>query len=223
MQDFENIFAQNFSFWNVLEQRDKDLLLKYTRREECVKGQNIHGLKRQCTGVLFVESGCFRVYVLSDEGKEITLYNLQKGQFCMLTASCVLKSITFEVMVDATEDSRCLIVNPSVFSEISNRYLQVKNFILEIAIDKFDKVMWVMQQIMFRSMDKRLATFLVEQSKNTNSNKILMTNDKIAKYINSSREVVSRMFKHFKEDGIIEKIDNGIEIVDMEKLEDLLV
>ena len=132
---------------------------------------NIHN-GSECSGVIFVRSGCLRVYLLSEEGKDVTLYRLYSGDMCMLSASCVLKSITFDIAVDTEEESECLIINGSAVAEISERNPEIKIFSLETAVSRFSDVMWVMQQILFMSLDKRLAIFLLDESARTSSDTI---------------------------------------------------
>ena len=211
-------FRELFPFWNELPDDDKELILRAVVSRKYKKGENIHGGNGECTGMIFVESGCLRVYMLSEEGREITLYRLNAGDFCTLSASCVIQSITFDVMVDAEEDSDCLILNGGVMSELSERDLRVKNFFLEAAVERFSDVMWVMQQILFMSFDKRLAIFLLDETAKTGGDVVHLSNEQIAKYMGSAREVVSRMMKYFTSEGIAERRRDGIHILDRAKL-----
>lgn len=139
----------------------------------------------------------------------------------MLSASCVLQAITFDVLIDAEEDSECYMINGSAFAEVSSRNLSIKIFALETAVSRFSDVMWVMQQILFMSMDKRLAIFLWDESSRTNSDTIALTHEQIARYIGSAREVVSRMLKYFANEGIVEVSRGGIKILNKKRLRDL--
>lgn len=136
----------------------------------------------------------------------------------MLSASCVLQTITFDVFVDAEDDSECYIISGSAFAEISERNPKIKIFALETAVSRFSDVMWVMQQILFMSMDKRLAIFLCDEAARTNSDTVMMTHGQIARYIGSAREVVSRMLKYFANEGIVEVSRKGIKILDKNRL-----
>lgn len=220
--DCEEFYLTFFPFWEKLCESDKELLCSGTAKVMYQKGQNIHG-GNECTGVIIPKTGSLRVYLLSDEGREVTLYRLFPGDFCMLSASCVLKAITFDVFVDAEEDSECYLVNGKVFSDISERNLYMKNFALEAAVGRFSDVMWVMQQILFMSLDKRLAIFLWDEISASGDVNIKMTHEQIAKYTGSAREVISRMLKYFASEGIIESSRGGIRILDKQKLRDLTV
>lgn len=211
-------YATIFPFWDTLSADDMELLCRYTVRKNYSKGDNIHGGDGECTGAIVVKSGCVRAYMLSEEGREITLYRLYPGDICMLSASCVLKSITFDVMVDADDDCECFIINGKTFSEVADHNLYVKNFALETAVDRFSDVMWVMQQILFMSFDRRLAIFLTDELAKNGGDTVKLTNEQIAKYIGSAREVVSRMMKYFTAEGIAERTRDGVKILDKSKL-----
>lgn len=223
MNSCQELYQNIFPFWKDLQQPDKELLCRFTTLVKYYKGENIHGGNGNCTGAIIVKSGCIRVYILSEEGKEITLYRLYPGNVCMLSASCVLNAITFDVMVDSETESECYILNGKTFADIADRNVYVKNYALETAVEKFSDVMWVMQQILFMSFDRRLAIFLSDEIAKNGGNIVKLSNEQIAKYMGSAREVVSRMLKYFKAEAIAERTDEGVVILDKQKLRNLTV
>lgn len=219
--DTEAVFKKAFPFWEKLSGEEKSSLLAFSEEAEFSKGQNIHD-GSNCTGVIFVKTGCIRVYMLSESGKDITLYRLFPGDMCMLSASCVLQSITFDVAVDAEEDSCCIIIQGSAFARLTEKNTDMKLFALETTVSRFSDVMWVMQQILFMSFDRRLAIFLLDEAAKSNSDIIKLTHGQIARYMGSAREVVSRMLKYFSAEGITESLKNGrIRIADKKRLREL--
>ncbi len=217
---FEDTYREIFPFWNEISKSDRKFICQNSFALTYPKGTNIHD-GNECSGVIFVRSGSLRLYMMSEDGKEITLYRLHKGDMCMLSASCVLKTITFDVFVDAEENSECYVISGSAFAEVSARNPQIRIFALETAVSRFSDVMWVMQQILFMSMDRRLAIFLSDESARTNSDTITLTHEQIARYIGSAREVVSRMLKYFASEGIVEVSRKGIKIIDKKHLRQL--
>lgn len=214
---FESVYREIFPFWNEITQSDRDFICRSSYALTYPKGTNIHD-GSECSGMILVRSGCLRLYIMSEDGKNITLYRLHKGDMCMLSASCVLQTITFDVFVDAEEDSECYVISGSAFAEVSARNPKIKIFALETAVSRFSDVMWVMQQILFMSMDKRLAIFLADESARTKSDTITLTHEQIARYIGSAREVVSRMLKYFAAESIVEVSRGGIKILDKDRL-----
>lgn len=216
----DSLFAETFPFWGELSNMDKETFRRSTQHAKFVKGTNIHD-GHECTGVIMIRSGSLRLYLLSDEGKEITLYRLFKGDICVLSASCVLNSITFDVFVDAEEESDCVVLGGCAFADICERYPSAKIFALETAASRFSDVMWVMQQILFMSMDKRLAIFLLEETDKNGTDTVTLTHEQIAKYMGSAREVVSRMLKYFTGEGIVSVSRKGVRILDHKALRGL--
>ena len=213
-----DIFRMTFPFWDSLSDSDRATFINTSQSVKFERGTNIHN-GGECTGVILIRSGSLRLYILSEDGKEITLYRLFPGDMCMLSASCVLDSITFDVFVDSEEDSDCIVIGGCAFEDVSRRIPEVKIFALETALSRFSDVMWVMQQILFMSMDKRLAIFLLDEMSNTGSDTVKLTHEQIAKYMGSAREVVSRMLKYFATEGLISTSrSEGIKILDKKRL-----
>ena len=199
----EPVYKEIFPFWEEITEGDRDYICRHSMSVTYEKGAGVHD-GNECSGVIFVCSGSLRLSMISDDGKDITLYRLHKGDMCMLSASCVLKSITFDVFINAEEDSRCYVISGPAYAAVSERNPSIKIFSLEAAVSRFSDVMWVMQQILFMSMDKRLAIFLTDESARTGSDTITLTHEQIARYMGSAREVVSRMLKYFANEGIVE-------------------
>ncbi len=217
---FEPVYRDIFPFWTEISQSDRDFICQNSYALTYPKGTNLHN-GNECSGVIFVCSGSLRLSMMSEEGKDITLYRLHKGDMCMLSASCVLQTITFDVLVDAEENSECYVISGSAFAEVSARNPKIKIFALETAVSRFSDVMWVMQQILFMSMDKRLAIFLTDETARTKSDTVTLTHEQIARYMGSAREVVSRMLKYFANEGIVDVSRGGVKILDKKRLRQL--
>ena len=218
--NFESVYKELFPFLSEISMNEREYICQNSIATTYLKGTNIHD-GSECSGVIFVCSGCLRVYIMSEEGKEITLYRLHRGDMCMLSASCVLQAITFDVLIDAEDNSECYVISGPAFAKISAQNPKIKIFSLETAVSRFSDVMWVMQQIFFMSMDKRLAIFLLNESIRINSDVIPFTHAQIASYMGSAREVVSRMLKYFSNEGIVEVSRKGVKIVDKKRLRSL--
>lgn len=217
---FDPIYKEIFPFWDKISETDKDYICQNSYTITYPKDTNIHD-GNECSGVIFVRSGSLRLSIMSDEGKDITLYRLHQRDMCMLSASCVLQTITFDVFINAEEDSECYVISGPAFAAVSERNPSIKIFALESAVSRFSDVMWVMQQILFMSLDKRLAIFLSDESARTGSDTITLTHGQIAKYIGSAREAVSRMLKYFTNEKIVEVSRGGIKILDKKRLRKL--
>ena len=212
------LFQQIFSFWDKLSEEEKGVLTENSANIFYESGESIFNGDINCVGVLIVKSGQIRTFMLSEEGREITLFRLSQGELCILSASCVLKDITFDVNIDVVEDAEVVIIRSKEFSQLMDKNIYIENFFSKIIADRFSKTMWVMEQVLFMRFDKRLALFLLSESEELNSDVISLTHEQIAKYTSSAREVVSRMLKYFEKENIIKMSRGKIKLIDKEKL-----
>lgn len=217
-EEYSDLFIKNFSFWEHLTADEKALLGENTRTVKFVKGAGVHNENNDCAGILLIKSGQLRTYMLSDDGREITLYRMFAGDVCVMSAACVLDAVTFDVFIDAEEDTELLLINTYAFNRLAGENIYVKCFAYEQATTRFSDVMWAMQQILFMSVDQRLAIFLIDELAKDNSNSLRITHEQIARYMGSAREVVSRMLKYFEQEGIVKLSRGGLEVIDKKKL-----
>ncbi len=216
----ENILNK-LPFWTSLTEQEKEILRKSAVIRRYEKGSFIHSSDRDCLGMLFILSGEIRTYILSDEGREITLFRLYPNDLCVLSASCVISQISFDTQMTARQDTEVLIIPPNITALLKEQNISVRCFLYEQATERFSEVMWAMQQILFKGLDQRLAAFLVEECERTNSNAVCMTHEQIARNISSAREAVARMLKQFTQDGLVELKRGEIIIKDTDGLKRL--
>lgn len=221
-KEFADVLKEHLDFWPHLTPEQVKMILDHTKLMHYAAGETIHSAEHECIGVLIVKSGELRTYMLSEEGRDITLYRLNGGEVCILSASCILHSITFDVYIDAEKGSDVLLLNASVFSNIASQNLYVENFALRAGVERFSDVMWAMEQILFMNFDRRLAIFLITETARIKSDNLPLTHEQIAKYMGSAREVVSRMLKHFSSEGIVSLYRGGVRILDRTKLKSLI-
>lgn len=217
----ENILNK-LPFWTSLTEQEKEILRKSAVIRRYEKSSFIHSSDRDCLGMLFILSGEIRTYILSDEGREITLFRLYPNDLCVLSASCVISQISFDTQMTARQDTEVLIIPPNITALLKEQNISVRCFLYEQATERFSEVMWAMQQILFKGLDQRLAAFLVEECERTNSNTVRMTHEQIARNISSAREAVARMLKQFTQDGLVELKRGEIIIKDTDGLKRLL-
>lgn len=212
-------FKEVFPIWGKLKKEEQSLLENNISRHKIKKNEILHRGFDDCIGLVVVISGRFRAYIISDSGREVTLYRLFERDICLLSASCVLSGIQFEISIEAEENSEFYIIPPNIFNELMEQSAAVANYANKIMASRFSDVMWLMDQIMFKSFDVRLAEFLLEESNVEQSDILTITHEKIANHMGSAREVVSRMLKYFQTEGIVKLSRGNIEIADRKRLE----
>lgn len=213
----------SYTFWEKLSPEQQAYLAENLYAISYKKGDIIHNGEYSCIGVVLIKIGGLRVFMLSSEGKEITLYRLGPQEFCVLSASCILDNITFDVCVEAEEDTEALLIPSAQYHHLLQQNIYAENFTYALVIDRFSNVMWAMEQLLFMRFDKRLAIFLLDEFSKTGNPRISLTHEHIAKYMGSAREVVSRMLKYFAGEGMIEMSRGGITIIDKDKLRELTI
>jgi CRP/FNR family transcriptional regulator len=211
-------FKTLLPFFDKLTDYEKDLLATNLTEKTYSKGSHIHSGSQDCSGLIIVKSGQLRAYILSGSGKELTLYRLLDDDICLFSASCMLKQINFDILVDAEKESSCFIIPVNIYQYLTEKNQNVADFTNNLMSKRFSDVMWLIEQTLFKSFDERLATFLIDQSSIENNMRLNITHEEIANHLGSAREVVTRMLKHFQSDGLVNITRGAIEITDIDKL-----
>jgi len=208
-------------YWNDLSKTEKQYTEENAFLHFFQKNEMLRSGGSLCVGMIHVISGGIRVFILSEEGREITLYRLKAGDNCVFSSSCVISQLSFETELMAEDDTEVLIVPSGIFKQLTDDNINVRCFMYRLITERFSQVMWVLQSIIFLRFDKRLAGFFLEEINKTGSLEIHMTQEEIAQSVNSAREVVTRMLRQFASDGIVELKRGCIIVKDRQKLEQL--
>ena len=158
-----NCLACAFPFWDQLTPEEQAQLCRFTRPVRYRKGERVHSPVENCVGILLLRSGQLRAYLLSEDGRDITLYRLFPGEVCILSASCVMDSVNFDLYIDAEEDTEAYCIGAGVFRQLMQQNLHVRCYAYQMTAERFSDTMWTMQQILFMSADRRLAIFLTDE------------------------------------------------------------
>lgn len=215
--EFENYFP----IWKQLTQVQKNRILGVLHNRSIKKGTILHNGNADCTGLLLIKTGQLRAYILSDEGREITIYRLFDLDICLFSASCMMRSVQFDVTIEAEKDTELWVIPAKTYQEIMAESAPLANFTNEVMAARFSEVMWLVEQILWKSMDKRIAAFLLEESAIENTNRLKITHETIANHLGTHREVVTRMLRYFQSEGMVRLSRGAVEIVDSKKLLEL--
>jgi len=211
-------FQLCFPFWKTLQPEQELYLLNQTKILRLLKGTSIYNGDETCNGIFLIKKGAIRVYILSEDGRDITLYRLSAGEVGLLSCDSVLTKITFDVNIEVEVDAELFLIPISPYIQINNKNLHVSLYTYQLSATRFSDIMWTLQEILFLSFDRRLAGFFLRESERVGSNRLFLTHDQIAKYVGSAREVVSRMCKYFVKEGIISTERGEINILDKQRL-----
>ena len=214
-------FQSYFPIWDKLTKAQQEHLSSGVTFHRVKKGTIVHNGSLECTGLILVKTGQLRAYFLSNEGREITLYRLFDMDICLLSAPCIMRSIQFDVTVETEKDTELWIIPPYAYKTIMEESAAVANYTNELMASRFSEVLWLMEQIMWRSLDKRLAGFLLEESTIEGTDKLKLTHEIIANHLGTHREVVTRMLRYFQSEGMVRLTRGAVEVIDRGRLEAL--
>ncbi len=207
--------------WSKLTPRQQEQLNDHVLRQSVKKGSVVHNGSLDCAGLFLLQSGQLRAYILSAEGREITIYRLFDGDICLFSASCILRSVQFEITIEAEKDTELLVIPPMVYKALLEESAPLSNFTNELMASRFSEVMWLMEQVLWRSFDKRLAGFLMEEAAIEGTDTLKITHEIIGNHLGNPREVVTRMLRYFQNEGMVKLSRGTIEITDRRRLTDL--
>jgi CRP/FNR family transcriptional regulator, anaerobic regulatory protein len=213
-----NLLMKHLPFLKQLDEADCRSIVMTGSKSAYEHGEIIQSREKECSGLVIVKSGQLRAYFESEDGKEITLYRLLSGDICILTASCVLKNITFEVTLEVEKKSEVYFIPAAVWEKLAKKNNAVKEFSMELVNERFSEVMWVMEQMVSKNMGQRIAAFLLEQSALEKSETLTMTHESIAKNLGTAREVISRILKYLENDGVLKLSRGQIKLINLKKL-----
>ena len=211
-------FSDYFPIWNKMTPAHKERLTTSAEFLKVKAGTVIHNGSMDCLGLLLIQSGQLRVYTLSSEGREITLYRLFDHDICLFSASCVMPNIQFEVIIEAEKDAEMWVLPSCLFKDLMEESAVVANYANQLISSRFSEVMWLMEQIMWRSFDKRLSAFLLDEASLEGTNLLAITHETIGNHLGSPREVVTRMLRYFQSEGMVKLNRGTVELTDTKKL-----
>lgn len=212
------IQLKQLPFWDSLTEMDRQIIERNVYCKHYEPGEIFFDAENSNAGMLIVLSGEMRAYMLSKEGREVTLYRLTKGDRGVLSVSSAISQLSLETHLEARSPVDLLLIPANVFHDLMEVNVHVRCFCYELMSRRFAVIMWVFQQILFSGFDQRLASFLIEESRRTDSAEITFTQEQIAEYINSAREVVARMLHRFAAEGLIENKRGEIKLLNIPAL-----
>ena len=195
MEEKQRLLQENYPFWEHLTEAQEERLTR---------------------GCQEASRGLGDVY----KRQEVTLFRIREGETCVLSASCLLDAIAFDLMIEAVEDSRALVIPTPVLRPVMEENPYVGLYMYRSATERFSDVMWTMQQILFMGIDQRVASFLWDEMLHQGP-EIAMTHEEIARLIGSAREVVSKVLKYLSEEEVVELGRGKVRILAKEKLRNM--
>ena len=211
-------FASYFPIWDKLTREQQERILSVTEFRKVKNGTVLHDGSPECLGLLLIRSGQLRAYMLSEEGREITICRFFEMDICLFSASCVMPNMQFDIFIEAEKDTELWVVPACLYQNLMDESIAVANYSRNLITNHFSDLMWLMEQIMWKSFDKRLAAFLLEESSLEGTDSLKITHEKIANHMGTAREVVTRMLRYFQSEGMVRLTRGTVDILDARRL-----
>ena len=216
-------FEEYFPVWKELTPAQQSRISAAVFFREVPKGTLLHNGSADCTGVMLLCAGQLRAYILSEEGREITVYRLLERDVCLFSASCMMRSLRFDITIEAEKDSKLWVVPVEVYQQVMRESAPLANFTNELMASRLSDTMWLIEQILWKSQDKRLASFLLEETALEESDTLKITHETIGNHLGTAREVVTRMLRYFQSEGMVKLSRGTVEVTDRSALKALSV
>ena len=214
-------FEQYFPIWDKLTADQQQRIKSVSILQKVKSGTVLHDGSPECLGMLLVRSGQLRAYILSEEGREVTICRFFEMDICLFSASCVMPNMQFDIFIEAEKDTEVWVIPACLYQNLMDESLAISNYSHNLITSHFSDVMWLMEQIMWKSFDKRLAGFLLEECVLEDTDCLKITHEKIANHMGTAREVVTRMLRYFQSEGMVKLTRGAIELTDKKRLNNL--
>ena len=211
-----------FPIWDKLTAEQQSRITELADFRKVPAGRVLHDGGPNCLGLVLVRSGQLRAYMLSEEGREVTISRFFEMDICLFSASCVMPDLQIDVMITAEKDSEVWVIPACLYQNLMGESIALANYSRELIAGHFSELMWLMEQIMWKSFDKRLAAFLVEESVVEGQDVLQLTHEKIANHMGTAREVVTRMLRYFQSEGMVKLTRGTVELTDKKRLQQLV-
>ena len=207
-------FAEYFPIWDKLTSEQQTRIRSMAEFRRVKKGTVLHDGSANCLGLLLIRSGQLRAYMLSEEGREVTISRFFEMDICLFSASCVMPNMQFDILIEAEKDTELWVIPACLYQNMMDECIALSNYSHNLITSHFSELMWLMEQIMWKSFDRRLASFLLEESALEGSPSLKLTHEKIANHMGTAREVVTRMLRYFQSEGMVKLTRGTVELAD---------
>lgn len=204
----------------ILQRLDPRLVREFQQTASFARiptGQDVFVEGDRTEAIALLISGVVRVYKIGETGREITLYRFGAGESCILTANAILSRQTFPAIATVQQPAEAVLIPADAFRDWVRRYDLWREFVFDLFSQRLSTVMAVVDEVVFRQMDRRVASLLLQRAQAQNPLRI--THQEIAADLGSSREVISRLIEDFASEGILRSGRGAIEILDFELLQ----
>ncbi len=176
-----------------LSEESRRLMAGSVKTIACAGGTPLVARGDLVTGAYLVEKGALRVYYVSAEGREGTLYWVEPGQSCILALNCMFSRLAYPAWVESEGETEVSIVPGDVYRRLFAAEPAIQSFTFEVLSGRLFELMALIEETASQGLEARVAAFLLRRAKGGTT--IAVTQEQIARHLATSREVVSRVLR----------------------------
>ncbi len=203
------------SYGQVFEEALINEIAQVGTFKEIPEGFKLMDIGDNVKGMPLLVLGAIKVLREDNDGNELLLYYLEKGDTCSMTMTCCMGDAQSEIRAIAETDAKLIMVPVHKMEEWTAKYKSWRNFVFQSYHDRLNELLNTLDSIAFDKMDMRLVDYLKEKARIANGETIRSTHQEIAYDLNSSRVVISRLLKKLEQMGKIELNRNQIKILEL--------
>ena len=211
-------YARYLPIWKKLSPQQQERVLAVSEFKKVPAGTVLHDGSPDCRGLIVVCSGQLRSYMLSDEGREVTICRFFEMDVCLFSAACVMPNMQFSIFITAEKDCELFIIPACMYKNLMEESQPLALYSCDLITSHFSELLWLMEQIMWKKMDERLAQFLLTETSIEGRTQLQITHETIANHLGTHREVVTRMLRYFQSEGMVRLTRGAVEITDEKRL-----
>lgn len=193
-----------------LEEGLYEEMMNYGEIKEIPAGSTILRTGQTIRSMFIVLEGIVKVYQEGEEGDEFFIYHIQPGQGCAVSMVCTFGQEKSQVTVRALTDVSLLSIPLQYMDKWLAKYKSWHYFVISTYRSRYEELLKTVNEIAFKKMDERLEFYLKNQAKQLGRH-VKLTHQEIARDLNSSREVISRLMKKMEKNGWVIKHRNSFE------------
>ncbi|MFA5122578.1 Crp/Fnr family transcriptional regulator [Zavarzinia sp.] len=184
-----------------LSEASRELLSRETQRLACAGGTPLIARGDMVTGAFLVEKGALRVYYVSAEGREGTLYWVEPGQSCILAMNCLFARLAYPAWVESEGETEVSVIPGDTYRRLFALEPSVQGFTFDVLSGRLFELMALIEETASQGLEARIAAVLLRRAKGAAS--VAITQEQLARHLGTSREVVARVVRGLAARGLI--------------------
>ncbi len=166
-----------------------------------------------CQHFFVVLRGSIRVYIIGENGREITLYHVSPDESCVLTSFCLLSQTTFPAYATVEEETELVLIPAIHFRDWLDQFELWRGYMFSSLSMRLQAIIKTLDNVVFKPLENRICDYLIDRSPAGNGS-VNITHEQLAREVGASRVAVSRILEQLERDGVIKLQRGKITVVD---------